>query len=372
MILFKLLLIYTIIVIKYIYCSVLNKEKNNTIIFNENLTNNSIKNKLLNRKNIPYENKNEYYQFKNSLIINSRYTTSFSFYNQLDGEEKRIYDTIYEGSIKTLPVFDYEFDVNFDNLDEFRKTRLKILTIMYLENPELWWIRGGTKCYYKNYYNNVIYHFNITIKDYDDSLYKNYSAEQISKLNEEIIDEKKKIIKKIKTLNIKTPYAVMRFIHDYLIKNINYLFDNNKIFNHDIYGALVEMECSYIGFSKAFQYLSNQFGINCIMALGYENNARWNFVELHNKWYIVDVSRDIGNEKDILLDFFLIGSKNEKYLNDKRYKLRYSFYDNYNEFITYPENIETNDYIPNEEEIKENNTFLSTPFVLIKSTFKYF
>lgn len=94
-------------------------------------------------------------------------------------------------------------------------------------------------------------------------------------------------------------YKNIKYIHDYLINNIEYDQTYNKKGTYTIYGALVGKSCVCDGYARAFKYLCNEAGINCELIQGTATNSAkatenhaWNGVELNNRWYGVDVTWD--------------------------------------------------------------------------------
>jgi transglutaminase/protease-like cytokinesis protein 3 len=294
-------------------------------------------------------------------------SAKFNFYNQLDDTEKPIYDIIYESCMKSQP--DFEITTNIEtstkSLENFEEELLikleKIFTILLIENPDIWWIDYFSFSY--DTYDFINYEICIYLHERD-SLFYNYTSEDISNLNKEIDIVKNKIMYQIKQIGLTTPYAILRYIHDYLITNIVYTLDENREHIRNIYGALVENKCVCEGYAEAIQYIARQYNINCIIA--YSSSHEWNFVEMDNKWYIIDVTYDdpiingiyypSGSNENLQTDFFLIGTEHidtegQKYSEDPNRILMYSEFSN-QKLISYP-SIETTDYIPNEKELQE-------------------
>ncbi|ORX67715.1 hypothetical protein BCR32DRAFT_272553 [Anaeromyces robustus] len=295
-------------------------------------------------------------------------TKKFSFYEQLEYEEKLCYDAILSHSKKHNPDLKINFAVfGITDMEEFhevlKESIERIFTVLVYENPELWWI--GTYRYKLSAttYNQCIITFIILPKD---SPFYGITSKEISNINDEIEKIKTNITTEITNLNLTSSYAIIRYIHDYLIKNIVYSTDSKSLHIRTIYGALVENKCVCEGYAEAFEYLLKQFQIRCIIARSISHE--WNFVEIHNKWYIVDVTYDdpvlkgidssLGSDKNLSYNYFLIGTKHKinghsskKYSDDKAHKLVYSGFTD-NKVIFYPK-IESKDYIPSEIEKKE-------------------
>ena len=88
-------------------------------------------------------------------------------------------------------------------------------------------------------------------------------------------------------------YDFIKYLHDLLIKNIQYGFSENGLTEYTIYGALVEHRCVCEGFSEAFMILAQRAKIYTILATS--NTHQWNMVFLEGKWYALDITWDIPN-----------------------------------------------------------------------------
>ncbi|OUM58443.1 hypothetical protein PIROE2DRAFT_16273 [Piromyces sp. E2] len=318
------------------------------------------------------EEKNKQKNELNDIIGISTFanSTNFSFYKQLDDYERQFYDIIYSKSSKVFP--ELEIDILITGItidlqtyyDKMKFLLEKIFTVLIYENPELWWIGdiilegvAGDEP------NSLIITFRMISPE---SEFSEYSKEQISYINQEIKNEGEKIMNNIKNFGLTTNYAILRYIHDYLVTKNVYTVDNSLKHIRTLYGGLVEGKCTCEGYAEAFQYLARQYNINCIISRS--NSHEWNFVEMKGKWYIVDVSYDdpviedmdlsSGKNDNLQLDYFLTGTEHisqvnyPKYSEDVAHTLVYTAYGSDKKLITYP-TIEKDDYIPSEEEKKE-------------------
>jgi len=307
------------------------------------------------------------YDVSISAIVDS---ADFSFYNQLDAEEKKFYDIIYSKSSQTIP--ELEIDVLITDIDTDLQTYYnnmyykmeKIFTALVYENPELWWIGDILfSAYQGDEYNSLIFTFYIV---FEGSNFGNYSKEEISNLNQEIKNEGERIVNKIKKIGLTSQYSILRYIHDYLITKNVYTLDESLKHIRTLYGGLVDGICVCEGYAEAFQYLARLFDINCIIARSYTHE--WNFVEINEKWYILDATYDdpsvygmdlsSGKNDNLQLEYFLTGTEHEsqlnypKYTEDSSHTLMYTAYNSGNTVVSYP-SIEKKDYVPSEEEKRE-------------------
>jgi len=298
-----------------------------------------------------------------SAVDNS---TSFKFYNQLSSLEQNYYDYILDKSRELPPSFSVKVSINRDtnDINEFTSeidiSSEKVFTALVYDNPELWWL--GTYQLKLGYTATKYIITFITIPE--NTSFSDYTPDDIVKLNNEIEIIKDSIMSEISRLNLKTKYAIVRYIHDYLIVKNVYTLDENLRHIRTIYGALVENKCVCEGYSEAFQYIAQQYGINCI--IGRSLNHEWNFVEIDGKWYVLDATYDdpSSNGKsppsntyaNLKTVYFLIGTDhicnfNRKYSDDKDHILVYSGFSK-NVLVSYP-SIEKDDYIPSNIELEE-------------------
>ena len=102
--------------------------------------------------------------------------------------------------------------------------------------------------------------------------------------------------------------AKEKYIHDYLTANIayNYAALNNSASasSHvwEIYGALVEKSAVCEGYAKSFVYLCHRVGINATIVMGKDHTGgdhMWNAVEIDKSWYLVDLTWDDNDAKEL-------------------------------------------------------------------------
>jgi len=305
---------------------------------------------------------------EDEINISSDTSEKFTnFYDQLNDDEKDFYDIIYNSSIKQYPDLVIKIVVSgIRDLDafieEFSESSERFFTAIAYDNPELWWVgtyQIGLNSSIKRY--QYIISFDLA-PEY--SLFYGMTNTKIASLNSEIETVKNDIMNQISSMKLTTKYAILRYIHDYLITKIIYTLDESMLHIRTLYGALVENQCVCEGYAEAFQYIAKQYGINCIIARS--SVHEWNFVELDGKWYVVDVTYDdpiigetnfpSGYSDNLQLDYFLTGTEHKceyyiKYSEDPDHVLVYSGYSD-SKMVYYPE-IEAEDYVPNELELAE-------------------
>jgi transglutaminase-like putative cysteine protease len=106
------------------------------------------------------------------------------------------------------------------------------------------------------------------------------------------------------TKNCTTDREKVKAIHDWMVKNIAYDYDNYKADtipsrSYSYIGAILYKTCVCDGYSKAFQYFMDILGIECERITGVATNSSgdtgghaWNRVKLNGVWYYIDVTWD--------------------------------------------------------------------------------
>ena len=96
-----------------------------------------------------------------------------------------------------------------------------------------------------------------------------------------------------------TEYEQIKYVHNWLIDNIEYDTNYSGANNHDIYGAFADGTVVCEGYARAFKYIMDGLGIDCVLISGTATNSKgtleshaWNYVELNGSWYAIDVTWD--------------------------------------------------------------------------------
>jgi len=348
----------------------MNKRLKNNNKRNNDYDNNNIKSEI----NIPFKYKTEEERlalqqivinnfFDNDIVSISSSNIPFNelFYNQLNDEQKIVYDTLLRtckdqdnliSPIVQLTLSDCES--NFSNHYKELESE-KIFTCFVFDHPEFWWVGS--------------YGYSVICKDNSTFIIKytlvnnatpetNLSKNTIIARNEEIQTAIQNIKRKISQKGLTTVYDVLKFIHDYLVTNIVYTPDMDNpdkyYYIRTIYGALVKQDCVCEGYAEAFKVLANEYGINTITPVSATH--KWNFAQIGDQWYVVDVTHDdpllinqnkekiytpLGDKSNLRYNFFLIGNEDKVtstmiYKNEESHILVYSSYNNANRVIEYP------------------------------------
>lgn len=212
-------------------------------------------------------------------------------YRQMDKNEKRIYDTIYNAALgfKT-PVFVGYFDDAEDAFDIFR--------IMLSEHPELFWCSGQCSLGTGGFLNI-------------DYVYTKNEALEKKKLIEKKADE---LIAGLDS----DEYKIALACYDYVILNTHYDMENiDRVLeipsDSTIEGVFLNNTAVCAGYAKAYQYLLQRAGLTAMYVVGVASNSSgsenhaWILQQIDNKYYYSDPTwDDTKNDNIVCHSYFCI------------------------------------------------------------------
>ena len=210
-------------------------------------------------------------------------------------DEAAVKEKIYNGLNnleQSIDVSEYYSECSiYDEGDKESISRLGELyfDILY-ENPEIFYSDNSVKWSYSYYMGSG--------KISSISLIITYPYNE-----DTILDMKSKLNTKLeeirsKYLSVTTDKLQLEYIiHDYILNNTEYDYDNYisgtvSQISHSAYGALIDGKAVCDGYSKAAKLLFNEVGIESGVIISEEMNHSWNYVEIDNKYYHVDITWD--------------------------------------------------------------------------------
>ncbi|OUM58949.1 hypothetical protein PIROE2DRAFT_15659 [Piromyces sp. E2] len=266
---------------------------------------------------------------EDEVITSATKVFNKNFYNQLNSNEKALFDFLYEQCSQERPKTQYKAQTD-TYVDKNKVTMEKVMTSLVLDNPQFWWIESysiSLKNAYKlisgDQYKKVT---NVTV-DFmtKDSILKGITDDQIYEMNQELQFETELLLYQIELMNIHSKFGLLRFLHDYIIRNVVYNTSGTPGYVHTIYGALVKHEGVCSGYSELFKYIASFFGINVVLA--------------RKKDETTDVVHrpDKGDYSNLIYSYFLVGS--DAFKGDEvaltEHELIYSYFTK-NNVIVYP------------------------------------
>lgn len=210
------------------------------------------------------------------------------YYSRLSLLEKKAYERIVCAIKNRLT--EVKVNMIFSNAEV-----LNIIKAVRFEHPEFFFVDFNQLRYYKTtlgYIWQIGYLFNDTIQNM---------------IELEIEREATNILCNLKHNGNCCELINARAIHNYLVKNISYDYDalaNPGAFpeSFSIYGVLCKKKAVCEGVSKAFKYLCDKVGVDCIIvsgtasleSIGQNLSHAWNIVNIQNDYVHIDVTWDIG------------------------------------------------------------------------------
>lgn len=253
---------------------------------------------------------------ENNNLEDIENTTNKFYYNQLDQYSKLIYDSLYNQKEKlktgnstiTLPKKISEISEQYETSNMEAIFTVAINAFEY-DNPDVFYIDESKLILF--YERNSLGDYKAYIKcdnQYSTYLTNGFNNIQDVEYAQSKIDETVKEIQE-DMQGLDGNYQKIKYVHDWIVENIEYDETLNLTNRSNIYGAFVEKEVTCGGYAKAFKYLIDRLNIPCIIIQGSatteektENHA-WNYIELNKKWYGVDCTWD---------DPIIIGSNSNK------------------------------------------------------------
>lgn len=279
---------------------------------------------------LPEENEQEPQQNPAEENVSTNATNKVYYY-QLDMYGKMIYDRMYD-SVENLKTGTYEvqFDTLFNDLlhEEEGESTLENafqfgVNALLFDHPEIFFL-DITKMYMSTEITSFgpLKTYRVKIGNLEG---ENYLAKSF--YNKQSVDVVTEMLETVKS-NIEgsiieeTTYNKIKSVHDYLIKTVSYDQSLSKDNIYNIYGALINKEAVCEGYSKAFKYIMDDFGIPCVIACGVGQNSNgqteshaWNYVRIDGNWYAIDCTWDdpviVGNGRvsdSVYTKYFLKGS----------------------------------------------------------------
>ena len=295
---------------EYITPSSNNRVENNTVILNETNT-------ITNETNYKYSIEDILNNVKESNTVTENVVSSNQtiesdnynkyYYSQLNENSKAIYDVLYNNK-ENMKSGQYSMQIpdSVTNIlyqdngkEKLSEAFQSAIDAIKMDNPDLFYIafnkillvtetttRGNSKTYKLSLEND----------ENDTFLSDNFSSKEAVTLAINQLENKRN---EILRGAVGSDYDKIKYVHDWIVENVEYETTISKKNIHNIYGALIENEVVCGGYAKAFKYLLDELNIPCIIVQGVATNSdgvtenhAWNYVKLNGKWYGVDTTWD--------------------------------------------------------------------------------
>lgn len=232
------------------------------------------------------------------------------YYNQLNENEKKVYDTLYNNKDELKDGKRYDVaDMPYTSSEETNEAIRNVYLAYKYDNPDDFYMVTSNIGIQTNSDKND------KISSVAPELYKNLGDIDIS-----ISEFEKARREAIVSLTATNDFEKIFQLHNYLVKHNTYetrVIENPKFETagtYTAYGALVKGRSVCEGYAMAYKYLLNSVGIECEIIMGETETGShsWNAVKLDGNWYYVDATWDdpigIDDPDYVGFTYFLVGS----------------------------------------------------------------
>ncbi len=197
-------------------------------------------------------------------------------YSTLTSTQKKAYAKLFEAAAA------HADKVDLSGLGVLSSEIDNIYWAFDYDNPQFFWLGNG--------YSYTIMGNKVISLSIDYSRTKSEAAQLQSKFDaaaQKIID---------KALQEDGLFERVKVIHDAIVDMTEYTISGPSYIS-EADGPLIYGKALCEGYSKAFMYLCQSVGIQCICVAGYGNNQAhmWNMLRLDGEWYNMDVTWDDGS-----------------------------------------------------------------------------
>lgn len=251
---------------------------------------------------------------KEIMMADLVYDTRTYYYDQLNEEEKSIYETLASSKSEIMDnqeVFLGNIQASPDEAKEKgRKLLDKVMRAYRMDNPlSTMWLSDCKRLL--DIGNSEDNTFGLVLRPKEGRKYYDFeNKEALEEALEEVQTKTEEFVSNLKGSN----ETKLRKIHDWILQDARYDDTLTGKNNNNVYGALIQKEGVCTAYTYAFKYVSDMAELPVICVIGLlenidsqnkEVNHIWNKTYMKGKWYIIDVSGDINKiagQKP--LDFF--------------------------------------------------------------------
>lgn len=221
-------------------------------------------------------------------------TGQWHYYPKLPSHVQQMYMVIYKGILQKQTLINVPV-LKHNGVFPTTQYLTNVMMMVVWDNPELYYFSAANvrTNFWQGYSQS---NFQIVYTDY----YSDHEEEQILKT---LLMRADFILQETAGM---TDYAKYRYIHDYLVRTVKYMYDIQKtniqptLEASTVVGPLLNNLGVCSGIAKTFKLLCDQAGLSCFYVQGDANGIwgwdlhGWNVVCLEGKYYHVDVTWDIS------------------------------------------------------------------------------
>ncbi len=216
-------------------------------------------------------------------------------YNQLSPVQKTAYEKLVEAAKS------YTSRVDISDLKVKASDFDKVYWAFDYDNPQYLALGSGYSYYY---FPGTGYMQSFTINYGRTQAQVGMIQKKFNTAVKSVVSEAKKQL---------TDYSQLKYIHDWIVNNTDYTL-TGPAYKSEADGAVVYGKALCEGYSKAFMYMAQELGFECVCVVGKANGTAhmWNMVKLGGAWYHVDVTFDdpivSGGGNMLSHDYFLLST----------------------------------------------------------------
>jgi transglutaminase/protease-like cytokinesis protein 3 len=293
---------------------------------------------------------NKPFIYTNNYKVNKLQLSNADFYfNKLTDNQKKIYSYIAL-NISTLEkqVLVRDYIVSSDSDIVSQDVNTAISYFLY-DHPEVFYLKTD---------------YNISIRKniFSQNLYINleYDVKGLDELNSKINEIDFEISKYVNLINEKNDFDKQLFLHDTIIKDIDYYDFGENINNipqeyHNVYNSIVKKSAVCDGLTKTMQIVLDKVGIQSLLITGVLDQVphAWNMVKINGNWYHMDITSNKYVKKE----------------NSKTTTIAHTYFNVTTEYIMKTHKIDTND-IPVSDKFDDNYYIKTNTVIKEKENFK--
>lgn len=193
-------------------------------------------------------------------------------YNTLNSTQKKLYAALFKGVSK------HSSSIDVSGINATTSDLNKAYWAFDYENPQFFWLSDG---YSYSYSGNTVLSVDV----------------QYSRTKSEADKIAPKLEAAAKKITDKAPrekglFEQVKYLHDAVTEMTEYT-KSGPSYKAEADGPLLHGVALCEGYSKAFMYLCQSVGIECICVSGYAGEGHmWNMLKLDGEWYNMDVTWD--------------------------------------------------------------------------------
>lgn len=210
-------------------------------------------------------------------------------YNQLNSQQKIAYARLFESASNNIGEFGVEdLDLNANDAD-------LVYWAFDYDNAQFLTLGSGYNYKYKD-----------SGKVVEIGIQYGRSAGDVP--SDQFISSTQSVIAEAEQLG--SDYDRLKYIHDWIVNNTSYT-KNGPLSKSEADGPVVYGSALCEGYSKAFMYMAQSMGYECVCVAGVSGGGphMWNMVRIGSLWYHVDVTWDdpVSNSGPMLrYDYFMV------------------------------------------------------------------